>query len=899
MRGHAELGLQVRPAYGHELAPAETLERPAISERPWVAQYDSGVPTTLDYPAVRLDGLLRRTAEQCPDRAALIFFGRSTSYRALDESVDRAAAGLQRLGLGTGERVALFMPNCPQLLIGFYAVWRAGCVAVPINPRAAGNEVSRQLADSGAAAAVVLDRLSLALEDAALPATLRHLIVAHLKDDLPVRMRIAAAITRRGARVERFAAGTPAIVAFRDLVRGPADTLTSPFSDQEAAVLLYTGGTTGLPKAAVLTHRNLVANACQLGSWAVNLDDGEEVMLSALPLAHGYALTTCMNASVLRRWTQVLVPDPRDVDRLLREIERWRVTAFPGVPTLYASLSSHPDVRAGRASLRSIEACISGAAALPSGVQGEFERLTSGRLVEGYGLTEASPATHCNPLVGGGRSGTIGLPLPDTECRLVDIETETKVVQPGQAGVLCIRGPQVMAGYWRRPEDTSRVLRRDDTGRAWLHTGDVAEMSADGYFRIVDRKKDIIVAAGGLKVYPNEVEDVLSQHPKVRLSAVIGVPVGGTDQRAKAFVVLRQAERADADEILGFLQSRLAPYKVPKTIEIRSELPLAFTGKVLRRVLTEEERAKETACADVSRVARSYDCRKGDKSVKMSQHGGDEVVPYPKGRRFLEAAMRSTRHKPMIHGLLEVDVTRARARLREHQARTGETLSFTAFVIACLARAVDENKAVQAFRKGRKHVILFRDVDMLTYVEREVAGQPMILPYIVRAANRKTYRQIHEEIRLAQVQDLGKAVVGGAKAIQVLPAWLFDPYFWVTSWIGRRYPRQWKKTWGTVTISAVGMFGRGAGWGITASSPSLTWITVGGIGQKREEADGQTAIREYLSLTVSFDHNMIDGGPAARFTERLKELLEIGYGLVDDETSAPLDRQKPELQPVG
>jgi long-chain acyl-CoA synthetase len=285
------------------------------------------------------------------------------------------------------------------------------------------------------------------------------------------------------------------------------------------------------------------------------------------------------------------VPDPRDIDRLLAEIERWRVTVFPGVPTLYAAICAQRDVASGRRDLRSIEACISGAATLPSGIQAEFERLTGGRLVEGYGLSEASPATHCNPLGTERRSDGIGLPLPDTDCRLVDVETETHAVEPGQPGVLCIAGPQVMAGYWNRPEDTAQVLQRDAEGRTWLHTGDVAGMSADGYFRIVDRKKDIIVAAGGLKVYPNEVEEVLSAHPKVRLSAVIGVPVGAPDQRAKAFVMLREGEEADADEIAAFLRERLAAYKVPKAIEFRSELPLAFTGKVLRRVLAEEERA--------------------------------------------------------------------------------------------------------------------------------------------------------------------------------------------------------------------------------------------------------------------------------------------------------------------
>ncbi len=281
-----------------------------------------------------------------------------------------------------------------------------------------------------------------------------------------------------------------------------------------------------------------------------------------------------------------------------------------------------------------------------------------------------------------------------------------------------------------------------------------------------------------------------------------------------------------------------------------------------------------------------------------AQHIDDQVVPYPKFRRFLEAAIRSTHHKPMIHGLLEVDVSRARAFLRNHQAKTGESLSFTSFIMACLAKAVDEHKAVQAMRQGNKRLILFADVDVLTYIEREVAGQKQIMPYIVRAANRKTLREIHREIRAAQAQDVAKAEVGGSKAVQFLPALLFRPYFWVSTWIGRRYPRVWKKNWGTVTLSAVGMFGKGTGWGTPPTIPSLCWITVGGIGEKPGVVDGQIAIREYLSLTVSFDHNMIDGAQAARFTERLKELIESGYGLIDQEASSALKESRPQPQQV-
>ncbi len=280
------------------------------------------------------------------------------------------------------------------------------------------------------------------------------------------------------------------------------------------------------------------------------------------------------------------------------------------------------------------------------------------------------------------------------------------------------------------------------------------------------------------------------------------------------------------------------------------------------------------------------------------QHSQDQVVAYPKVRCFLEAAIRSTHHKPMINGLLEVDVSRARAHLRDHQAETGESLSFTAFLMACLAKAVDEHKAAHAMRLGSNRLILFADVDVLTYIEREVAGQKQIMPYIVRAANRKTFLEIHHEIRAAQVQDMAKAKVGGSKALQFLPAVLFRPYFWASTRVARRYPRVWKNAWGTVTLSAVGMFGKGAGWGIPPTIPSLCWMTVGGVGEKPGVVDGQISIREYLGLTASFDHNMIDGAQATRFTERLKELIESGYGLTGQDAGSARNESNPQPQEV-
>ncbi len=565
-----------------------------FGSRPWHAAYDPGVPTTLEYPETTLDGLLRTSASKNPDDPAIHFFGRTIDYRTLDTLVDRASHGLHGLGVTHGDRVAVFMPNCPQAVITYHAIWRAGGIAVPVNPLYTAVELQRQIADSGASILIALsgfqDRLGLEMP------TLRHIVLTGIKEYFPPVLRFLFTLTQEkkgGHRIKRPL--DDRTLTFDDLLkRGSDEPVDSPADQTDPAALFYTGGTTGLPKAAVLTHRNMVVNASQVAVWAVGLDPGAEVMMTALPLSHSYAMTVCMNVSVMQGWAQVLVPDPRDLKRLLENVEKHRVTVLPGVPTLYAAINERPEVKSGQIDLSSVEVCISGAAGLPPEVQAEFERVTGGRLVEGYGLTEASPVTHANPIGSGDRVGTIGLPVPDTDCKIVDVESETITLEPGQAGILCISGPQVMKEYWNRPEETDATLRRDREGKVWLHTGDVAEMSTDGYFRIIDRQKDMILASGGLNVYPREIEDELYTHPAVYQAAVIGVPVGGINQRAKGFVVLRPGHAATEEELITYLQGRLARFKVPKSIEFRDELPLAFTGKVLRRILAEEEKDKQS-----------------------------------------------------------------------------------------------------------------------------------------------------------------------------------------------------------------------------------------------------------------------------------------------------------------
>jgi long-chain acyl-CoA synthetase len=347
---------------------------------------------------------------------------------------------------------------------------------------------------------------------------------------------------------------------------------------------MYTGGTTGVSKGAELTHKNILVNAYQCKVW-IKAGEAEDVSLTALPLYHSFAMTTCMNMDTLIGAAMLLIPDPRDLEDVLKNISQHKPTFYPGVPAMYVAINNHPDL--SKYDVSSIKACVSGAAGLPVEVQKRFQELTGARLAEGYGLSEASPVTHANPIWGDNRVGTIGVPWPDTEVKIVDAETGEQVLGVGQEGELCIRGPQVMRGYWNLAEETANTLRE-----GWLHTGDIAVMDQDGYFKIVDRKKDMILGAGGFNIYPREIEDVLYEHPKVREVAAVGIPVEEKGERVKVYVVLKEGETATEEEIIEFCRQNMAPYKVPRFVEFRTELPKTMVGKILRRVLLEEEEKK-------------------------------------------------------------------------------------------------------------------------------------------------------------------------------------------------------------------------------------------------------------------------------------------------------------------
>jgi long-chain acyl-CoA synthetase len=562
--------------------------------RLWHDAYPEGVPSEVEWPNTSLDSLLRRAARRFPDKNALVFFDHGITFGELDDLVDQLAAGLQGLGIEKGDRVSLFMPNCPQLVIAYEAVWRCGAVAVPSNPLYTTAEFAHQARDAGSRIAIVLSMNYETVRAGREDTPLEHVIVTNIKEYFKGPLKLLFTLLREkkgGHRVD--ITGDANTYDWSEVLADHAPRAVDVGSD-DLAMLMYTGGTTGVPKGAMLTHRNMMANAYQTRVWSPEAIEGEEVMMTALPLTHSYSVTVSMNHSIASGYTQLLIPDARDLATLIKVIDAHAPTYFPGVPTLYSAISRHRHVVSGKYDVSSVNWCISGAAALPPEVKRGFEAVTGGRLVEGYGLSEASPVTHAGPLDGTAVTGTIGFPLPSTDCRIVDEDTETKVMGVGERGVLCISGPQVMQGYWNMPDATSDALRTDEHGKVWLHTGDIAVMDEDGRFAIVDRKKDMILAAGGFNVYPREVEDALFEHPAVVDAGVIGVPVGSPDQRVKAFVVIEEGNEVTEDEIIEFCRDRLARFKIPRTIEFRDELPKTFVGKILRRELMEEEQAKQS-----------------------------------------------------------------------------------------------------------------------------------------------------------------------------------------------------------------------------------------------------------------------------------------------------------------
>jgi long-chain acyl-CoA synthetase len=556
--------------------------------RPWISRYDPGVPADVDIPDEPLHQGLARAAQQYPERTAIRFYGRSVTYRELDELANRFANALIGLGVAPGDRVALLMPNCPQMVLAYYGALRAGAVVVPTSPLYVESELEHQLKDSGASVVLCLSALFGRIQAVRphLP-QLRQVIVTNIKDFFPTRLRVLFSLTRERRDGHRASLpGDGSTFWLKTLLaRAAASDPGVGASAGDLALLQYTGGTTGVAKGTMLSHRNLLANTLQVRAWFNNLanPDGPDVVLGVLPLFHIYAMTTIMNFCIHGGGTMVLQPR-FVVDDVLKAIHRERPDILPGVPTMYMAINNARNL--SHYDLSSLKGAISGAAPLPLEVQKQFEALTGARVIEGYGLTEASPVTHCVPLGSEHAPGVIGVPLPSTDAAIFDQYSGTRMLPPGEVGELAVRGPQVMQGYWNRPEETAQVLRD-----GWLFTGDIARQEADGFFRIVDRKKDMIIS-GGMNVYPRDVEEPLFEHPKIREAVAVGVPDERWGEAVKVYIVLRDGQTATEQEILDYCHSRMARYKVPKLVEFRTELPKSMVGKVLRRQLIAEEAAR-------------------------------------------------------------------------------------------------------------------------------------------------------------------------------------------------------------------------------------------------------------------------------------------------------------------
>ena len=576
-----------------------------MEHRPWLANYPDGVPKSVaPYPERSLFSLLEDAAARHPNAPAVTFvapgapLSKTITYGELLRQVERFSAALAHLGVRRGDRVGLVLPNCPQYVIGYYATIRLGAVIVGNNPLYTERELSHQLKDAGIEVLVTLDVLYPNVAEVRDEVGLREVVVGSVTDYLPFPVNKLAP---RRMKKEALHHGEPwPPVPPGDKVRWWSELMKAPYPAQpvaevdaknDLAGLIYTGGTTGLSKGAMLTHHNLVSNVMQGAAWFPDLKEGQEGVMCVIPFFHSYGMTVAMNIGIFKAGNMVLQPRP-DIETTLKAIQKQKPTLFPGVPRLYISINE--DKRTANYDLKSIRACLSGAAPLPLAVAEKFESITGSKVVEGYGLTETSPITHANPIYGKRKEGSIGLPVPDTDCKIVDLDDWTKEVEPGWEGELIIAGPQVMHGYFNRPDETAGMIKTAGNGTRWLLTGDIARMDEEGYFFIVDRKKDMILVSG-FNVYPTDIEQVLYRHPAVAKVCVAGVPDTTTGEAVKAYVVLREGIGATQEEIIAFARESLTGYRVPKLIEFRDSLPETLVGKVLRRVLVEEEKQRAAA----------------------------------------------------------------------------------------------------------------------------------------------------------------------------------------------------------------------------------------------------------------------------------------------------------------
>ncbi|MFC5712718.1 long-chain-fatty-acid--CoA ligase [Thalassorhabdus alkalitolerans] len=556
-----------------------------VKEKLWLESYPQEIPSTLEYENRSLQSFLQEAARENPEKQAFHFMGKDMTYKEVYGDALRFANQLRSLGVNKGDRVAIMLANTPQSVICYYGALLAGAVVVQTNPLYVEREIEHQMIDSGAKVMVCLDILYPRVEKVWRKTSLEYVVVTSIKDYLPFPKNVIYPfVQKKNTGIKVNISYNSKTLHFPSLLSaGEEKELDIPIDPKEdLALLQYTGGTTGPAKGVMLTHYNLVANTLQCRAWMYKMKKGEERVLAALPFFHVYGMTVVMNLSIMYLTKMIILPkfDPKQV---LKAIQKHKVSLFPGAPTMYVGLINEPDIE--KYDLSSIEACLSGSAPLPVEVQQQFEKLTGGKLVEGYGLTETSPVAVSTPIWGKRKAGSIGVPWPDTEVAVLSAETGESA-EPGEIGELMIRGPQVMKGYYNKPEDTAASFKED-----WFLTGDMGYMDEEGYFYIVDRKKDMIIA-GGFNIYPREIEEVLYEHEAVQEAAVIGVPDTYRGETVKAFIVLKKGKNVTEEELEKFCRENLAAFKVPRLYEFKEELPKTMVGKILRRALVEEEEKK-------------------------------------------------------------------------------------------------------------------------------------------------------------------------------------------------------------------------------------------------------------------------------------------------------------------
>ncbi|MGM0885451.1 MAG: long-chain-fatty-acid--CoA ligase [Bacillota bacterium] len=558
-----------------------------MSNKPWQAIYPEQIPAVLSYEDKPLYSFLKESAEEFPDKVSIHFQGKELTFREVHESALKFAAYLKSIGLQKGERVAVMLPNCPQGVISFFGILMAGGVVVQTNPTYTERELEYQMKDSGAKMILVMDILFPRVSAVASRTDIEHIIVTAIKEYLPFPKNLIYPFIQKkqyGIVINVEHEGNHHLFSeiMKRKITEEVDTVSIDVNN-DLALLQYTGGTTGFPKGVMLTHKNLLANTKMCNAWLYKNKRGEERILAILPFFHVYGMTTVLVLSVMEGNTMIIMPK-FDVEATLKTIQKQKPTMFPGAPTMYIGLLNHPDI--AKYDLSSINACISGSASLPLEVQEQFEKITGGKLVEGYGLSETSPVTHANFIWDQPRvKGSVGLPWPDTDSAILSLESYEEL-PPNEIGEIAIKGPQVMKGYWNRPDETEKTFKN-----GWLLTGDLGYMDEQGFFYVVERKKDTIIA-GGFNIYPREVEEVLYEHEAIQEVVVAGIPDPYRGETVKAYVVLKKNARVTEEELNEFARKNLASYKVPRSYEFRDELPKTTIGKILRRVLIEEEKKK-------------------------------------------------------------------------------------------------------------------------------------------------------------------------------------------------------------------------------------------------------------------------------------------------------------------